>query len=68
MKEFLFLFKNFDLVGMRLRRVSPGRIVFPLIKATKAGLAVKVNQLEAHYLAGGDVDKVDPRMSLQRSF
>ena len=48
----------FDLVGMRLRRVAPGKIVFPLIKATKAGLAVKVNQLEAHYLAGGDVDKV----------
>ena len=48
----------FDLVGMRLRRVAPGRIVFPLIKSTKAGLTVKVNQLEAHYLAGGDVDKV----------
>ena len=48
----------FDLVGMRLRRVAPGKIVFPLIKATKAGLTVKVNQLEAHYLAGGDVDKV----------
>ncbi|MDD3239614.1 MAG: flotillin-like protein FloA [Lachnospira sp.] len=48
----------FNLVGMRLRRVKPGRIVFPLIKATKAGLNVKVNQLEAHYLAGGDVDSV----------
>lgn len=48
----------FDLVGMRLRRVAPGRIVYPLIKSTKAGLTVKVNQLEAHYLAGGDVDKV----------
>lgn len=48
----------FNLVGMRLRRVAPAKIVFPLIKATKAGLAVKVNQLEAHYLAGGDVDRV----------
>ena len=48
----------FDLVGMRLRRVTPSKIVFPLIKATKAGLKVKVNQLEAHYLAGGDVDRV----------
>lgn len=48
----------FDLVGMRLRRVAPGKIVFPLIKATKAGLTVKVNQLEAHYLAGGNVDRV----------
>ena len=48
----------FDLVGMRLRRVAPGKIIFPLIKATKAGLTVKVNQLEAHYLAGGNVDRV----------
>ncbi len=48
----------FNLVGMRLRRVAPAKIVFPLIKATKAGLEVKVNQLEAHYRAGGDVDRV----------
>lgn len=48
----------FDMIGMKLRRVVPRKIVFPLIKATKAGIAVKVNQLEAHYLAGGDVDSV----------
>lgn len=48
----------FTLVGMRLRRVSPTLIVLPLVKATKAGLDVGVNQLEAHYLAGGDVDRV----------
>lgn len=48
----------FDLVGMRLRRVSPSKIVLPMIKATKAGIGAKVNQLEAHYLAGGDVDNV----------
>ena len=48
----------FTLVGMRLRRVNPSQIVMPLIKANKAGLAVNVNQLEAHYLAGGDVDRV----------
>ncbi|CQR72103.1 flotillin-like protein FloA [Sporomusa ovata] len=48
----------FTLVGMRLRRVPPSNIVLPLIKANKAGLSVNVNQLEAHYLAGGDVDKV----------
>ena len=47
-----------SLIGMRLRRVPPGRIVLPLIKANKAGLDVQVNQLEAHYLAGGNVDKV----------
>lgn len=48
----------FTLVGMRLRRVIPSRIVNPLIKARKAGLNVTVNQLEAHYLAGGNVDRV----------
>lgn len=48
----------FTLVGMRLRRVPPVKIVLPLIKANKAGLAVNVNQLEAHFLAGGDVDRV----------
>lgn len=48
----------FTLVGMRLRRVNPSQIVMPLIKANKAGLDVQVNQLEAHYLAGGDVDRV----------
>ena len=48
----------FDLVGMRLRRVPPRVIVLPLVKGSKAGLDVNVNQLEAHYLAGGDVDRV----------
>lgn len=48
----------FNLIGMRLRRVVPSKIVMPLIKATKAGLKVNVNQLEAHYLAGGDIDSV----------
>ena len=46
------------LVGMRMRRVPPAKIILPLIKANKAGLNVAVNQLEAHYLAGGNVDKV----------
>ncbi len=46
------------LIGMRLRRVPPGQIVMPLIKANKAGLDINVNQLEAHYLAGGNVDRV----------
>lgn len=48
----------FNLIGMRLRRVVPSKIVMPLIKATKAGLKVNVNQLEAHYLAGGNIDSV----------
>ncbi|RFU61352.1 flotillin-like protein FloA [Bacillus sp. V59.32b] len=48
----------FTLVGMRLRRVIPSRVVNPLIKAHKAGLDVTTNQLESHYLAGGNVDRV----------
>ena len=48
----------FNLVGMRFRRVPASQIVLPLIKANKAGLDVNVNQLEAHYLAGGNVDRV----------
>lgn len=48
----------FTLIGMRLRRVPPSRIILPLIKSAKAGVDVNVNQLEAHYLAGGNVDKV----------
>lgn len=48
----------FTLVGMRLRRVIPSRVVNPLIKAHKAGLNVTINQLESHYLAGGNVDRV----------
>ena len=47
-----------QLVGMRIRKVIPSRIVNPLIKATKAGLNVSINTLEAHYLAGGNVDRV----------
>ena len=58
----------FNLVGMRLRRVIPSRIVLPLIKSTKAGMHLNVNQLEAHYLAGGNVDKVvDALIAAQRA-
>ncbi|MBF1361889.1 MAG: flotillin-like protein FloA, partial [Megasphaera micronuciformis] len=58
----------FNLVGMRLRRVIPSKIVLPLVKANKAGLDVNANQLEAHYLAGGDVDRVvDALIAAQRA-
>src|SRR5690606_752189 len=48
----------FTLVGMRLRRVVPSRVINPLIKAHKAGIDVTTNQLESHFLAGGNVDRV----------
>jgi uncharacterized protein YqfA (UPF0365 family) len=47
-----------SLVAMRLRRVPPHKIILPLIKADKAGIDVKQDQLEAHFLAGGNVDRV----------
>ena len=48
----------FSLVGMRLRKVSPPAIVRPLIAATKAGLTLNTNELESHFLAGGQVGLV----------
>jgi uncharacterized protein YqfA (UPF0365 family) len=46
------------LIGMRLRKVPQDRVVYPLIAATKAGVLVNVNQLETHYMAGGNVERV----------
>ena len=47
-----------SLIGMRIRHISPTRLVDPLIKANKAGLNLSITQLETHYLAGGNVDHV----------
>lgn len=56
------------LIGMKLRRVSPRRIVIPMIKATKAGLDLKIENLEAHYLAGGNVNTlVDALIASERA-
>jgi uncharacterized protein YqfA (UPF0365 family) len=46
------------LVGMRLRRVPPGTVITARISAVKAGLSIPLNDLEAHYLAGGNVVRV----------
>ena len=48
----------FSLIGMRLRRVRPDKVIAPLIKGTKAGLNFSLNQLESHLLSGGRVDNV----------
>ena len=56
------------LIGMRLRRVVPSRIVNPMIKATKGGLNLNIDELEAHYLAGGNVNTlVDALIAAQRA-
>jgi uncharacterized protein YqfA (UPF0365 family) len=46
------------LIGMRLRKVPPADIIRPLISAEKAGLDLDIGQMEAHYLAGGNVGRV----------
>src|SRR5262245_56649256 len=48
----------FTLIGMRLQRVPPGTVVTARISAVKAGLDIPLNDLEAHYLAGGNVVRV----------
>lgn len=48
----------FTLIGMKLRRIKPEKIINPLIQSTKAGIKIQINDLESHYLAGGNVDKV----------
>lgn len=46
------------LIGMRMRRVKPHEIIRPMIKATMAGLILDISELEAHYLAGGNINAV----------
>ncbi|MEO8311630.1 MAG: flotillin-like protein FloA [Caldimonas sp.] len=46
------------LIAMRLRRVPPGVVVTARISSVKAGIDISVNDLEAHYLAGGNVVRV----------
>jgi len=67
----------FSLIGMKLRHVKPILIVDARIRAVKAGLLLTTDQLEAHYLAGGDVinvvnsliaaDKANIRLTFQRA-
>lgn len=56
------------LIGMRLRKVPPGQIIRPLISATKAEIDLQIGQMEAHFLAGGDVGRVvDALISADRA-
>ncbi len=47
-----------QLIGMRIRKVPPSIILNNLVSATKAGLKLNADDLEAHYLAGGNVKQV----------
>ena len=46
------------LIGMRLRHVDINKIVDNYINAKKAGVKLTVDDLESHYMAGGNIDKV----------
>jgi uncharacterized protein YqfA (UPF0365 family) len=48
----------FTLIAMRLRRIPPNTVVTARISAVKAGLDLPLNDLEAHFLAGGNVVRV----------
>src|SRR5690606_25820140 len=48
----------FSLVGMQLRKVNPSVIVRAVISSVQAGIPISTRELEAHYLAGGNVIKV----------
>ena len=47
-----------QMVAMRLRRVPPAGVVNPRIMAVKAGIDIDIAEMEAHFLAGGNVDLV----------
>ncbi|MBN2523684.1 MAG: flotillin-like protein FloA [Bacteroidales bacterium] len=47
-----------QLIGMRIRKVPPAIIINALVSATKAGLKLNRDDMEAHYLAGGNVRSV----------
>jgi uncharacterized protein YqfA (UPF0365 family) len=48
----------FQLAFMRVRKVPPSLIVNSMITSTKAGLELTANDLETHYLAGGNIPSV----------
>ena len=56
-----------ELIGMRLRRVSPKVVGEPRISAVKAGVNLPTNQLEAHYLAGQVWPKPEHTVGCRRS-
>lgn len=67
----------FSLIGMKLRSVPPSLIVDARIRITKAGMTLSTDQLEAHFLAGGDIinvvkaliaaDKANIELTFQRA-
>ena len=46
------------LIGMKLRKVDVSKIVLTYITAKKAGLTITLDELETHYMANGDIERV----------
>lgn len=57
----------FSLVGMRFRRINPARVVYPLIKGTKAGLKLDIDEIETLVLSGGNADRVIDALIVAKS-
>lgn len=55
-----------DLIYMKIRRIAPSPIVRSLIMAAKAGIEIKQDDLEAHSMAGGNVENVVAKMIAAR--
>jgi uncharacterized protein YqfA (UPF0365 family) len=56
-----------DLIYMKIRRVAPAPIVRSMIMATKAGIEIQVEALEAHSMAGGNVENVVTGMIIAKN-
>ncbi len=55
------------LIGMRMRKVNPNAIINPMISAKKAQIDLNIGAMEAHYLAGGNVERVVQALISARS-
>ncbi len=56
-----------DLIDMKIRRVAPSPIVRSLIMAAKAGIEIQKDALEAHSMAGGNVENVMTGLIIAKS-
>ena len=50
------------LIGMRMRRIKVAPIIDAYIQARKAGIAIDIVDLETHYMAGGNIEKIIVRI------
>ncbi len=56
-----------DIISMKLRGSNPEAIIGPAIAASMSGVEVDLKIFEAHFLAGGQLDRIVPAMILAHS-